>query len=293
MPWLQLELRVADRESAMAEVALEDAGALAVTLRDAGDCPVLEPEPGETPIWPDLIVTGLFPGETDPDLAEGLVKAAWSGEDKPSVHAAWLEDRTWEREWELDFRPMRFGDRLWVCPTDEPVAGEDAVCVRLSPGLAFGTGTHPTTALCLEWLDGLDLAGRTVLDYGCGSGILAVAAACLGAGSVFATDTDPQALSATRANAESNGVANRIQVVSPEALGDPQCEILVANILANPLISLAPVFRNVMQPGGKLALSGILEAQVSAVATAYAPWFTVAAPTFKEEWARLVGTRLD
>lgn len=293
MPWLQVELRVSEGEVGDAEAALEEAGALAVTLRDAGESPVLEPGPGETPLWPDTVVTGLFPGDLDPDRLGATVRRCWKPQTNPDIRSEWLEDRPWEREWEREFRPMRFGRRLWIVPGGLPPGQASGVIVRLSPGLAFGTGTHPTTALCLEWLDGLDLTETVVVDYGCGSGILAVAAACLGAREVIATDIDPQALVATRENAAVNQVSERIRVVSPGELGRPGADVLIANILANPLIELAPMLGNVIESGGKLALSGILRDQVPAVAAAYTPKFVVAAPAFKEDWARLEGTRRD
>jgi ribosomal protein L11 methyltransferase len=293
MPWLQVELRVCEHDVEEAEAALEGAGALAVTLRDAGESPVLEPGPGETPMWPDTVVTGLFPGDRDPDRLRAAVRRLWAPRTNPDIRSDWLEDRPWEREWEREFRPMQFGRRLWVIPGNQSPGNAGGVIVRLSPGLAFGTGTHPTTALCLEWLDGLDLGDALVVDYGCGSGILAVAAACLGARKVIATDIDPQALVATRENAGVNKVSDRIRVVAPEELGRPQANVLIANILANPLIELAPMLGNVIESGGKLALSGILRDQVPAVAAAYAPEFVVAAPVFKEDWARLEGTRRD
>ena len=291
MPWLQVELRVREAHVEAAETALEGAGALAVTLRDAGDRPVLEPGPGETPLWPDVIVSGLYPGHLKPAELERAIQAGWTLASAPEVHVEWLEDRPWEREWERSFRPMRFGRRLRVVPPGTPRGHGSDVEVRLSPGLAFGTGTHPTTALCLEWLDGLDLDGALVVDYGCGSGILAVAAACLGARNVIATDNDPQALIATRDNAAANHVSDRIRAVPPEDLGEPSADVVVANILANPLIELAPKLGNVTKSGGRLALSGILSDQVPAVAAAYASAFAVAAPAFKEDWARLEGTR--
>ena len=293
MPWLQVELRVSEAQVEAAETALGTAGALAVTLRDAGDRPVLEPGPGETPLWPDVIVTGLFPGHHDPTKLKRAVHAGWILPVLPEIHAEWLEDRPWEREWERSFRPMRFGRRLRVIPPGTPRGHGEDVDVLLSPGLAFGTGTHPTTAICLEWLDALDLDGAVVVDYGCGSGILAVAAARLGARSVIATDNDPQALLATRDNAAANQVADRIRAVPPSGLAGISADVLVANILANPLIELAPKLGNVTKSGGKLALSGILRAQVPAVAAAYASAFALVAPAFKEDWARLEGTRCD
>ena len=205
-----------------------------------------------------------------------------------------LADRAWEREWLNDFKPMRFGRRLWICPGGQlpttPQAN-DTVLIELDPGLAFGTGTHPTTALCLEWLDAADVAGKRVIDYGCGSGILAIAAAKSGATAVSAVDIDPQALIATRDNAERNGVAQLITPRLVEGATLAPADILLANILAGPLESLAPTFASLVPTGGRVVLSGILRNQAEAVATTYAAWFDIAPAVVRDDWARLDGVR--
>lgn len=293
--WLQLHADVAPEAVDAAENALIEAGALAVMLGDAGDAPVLEPAAGETPLWPVVRVTGLFPGSGDAlalvaRLAAALPGAQW--------HVRGLGERAWEREWLRDFRPRRFGMRLWVAPLDM-AAPEDGVVLRLDPGLAFGTGRHATTALCLEWLDGLasrgGLAEAVLVDYGCGSGVLALAALKLGAARAVAVDNDPQALEATRANAARNGLGARLVACAPEgleaALGGRPANVLVANILAGPLVELAPRFAHALGRGGRIALSGILAGQEARVLSACAPHFEMDAPCAREEWIRLQGRR--
>jgi ribosomal protein L11 methyltransferase len=297
MPFLQLILPIGAADPAPYEDALLAAGASSITLEDEGDDPVLEPLPGTTPLWPRVRLKALFDGEIDTDQLL-LSLAAELGEQLSEplrqVRLETLADRAWEREWLIDFKPMRFGRRLWICPGGQlPTAPQasDTVLIELDPGLAFGTGTHPTTALCLEWLDAAEVAGRRVIDYGCGSGILAIAAAKLGATAVSAVDIDPQALLATRDNAERNGVARLItpQLVAGASLAP--ADILLANILAGPLESLAPTFASLVPAGGRLVLSGILRNQAEAVATTYAPWFDIAPAVVRDDWARLDGVR--
>jgi ribosomal protein L11 methyltransferase len=203
-----------------------------------------------------------------------------------------LEDRAWEREWLKDFKPMQFGRRLWVCPggMSLPASARDACIIDLDPGLAFGTGTHPTTAMCLEWLDGADLAGTRVIDYGCGSGILAIAALKLGAREAVGTDIDPQALMASRDNAERNAVSDKLVLQTVERTIDP-ADVLLANILAGPLAELAASFAKLVKPGGRIVLSGILKEQALPLAQTYAAWFDMDSPVYREDWARLVGKR--
>jgi ribosomal protein L11 methyltransferase len=260
-----------------------------VTLEDAADDPVLEPAPGETPLWPTVVVKAVFGAEADADVIAACLAQALPGSPRPRLET--LPDKAWEREWLRDFRPMRFGRRLWVCPGGLPAGAPDAVRIELDPGLAFGTGTHPTTALCLEWLDGQEIAGRTVIDYGCGSGILAIAAARLGAGPVVAMDIDPQALIATGENAERNGVAARITVTGDPSLAAGSADLLLANILAGPLVELAPRFAQALRPGGLLALSGLLLGQADTVTSAYRPWFDIATAATRDGWALLAGRR--
>jgi ribosomal protein L11 methyltransferase len=283
MPVLQLSVRTDARSCEALEAACFAAGAVAVTLLDAANSPILEPRPGETPLWPSIRLVAHFPAGTDPDV---LLAAL-------DVHGAVAElvpDREWEREWLKDLRPMRLGTRLWVCPLGQRVDARSAVVVSMDPGLAFGTGTHPTTAMCLQWLDGADLHGREVLDYGCGSGILAIAALKLGAHSAVAVDIDEQALVATAANALVNGVADRLQVL-PASASPPLADIVLANILAEPLIELAPRFGSLTRKYGRLVVSGLLADQAPAVARASAPWFDMNPFAAREEWVCLEGSR--
>lgn len=302
MPWLQLKAHVAPEQAEFLEELLLDEGATAIGLQDAHDDPVFEPERGTTPLWEDTILTGLY------DDLEGItsmlerIEAAWSeqmpGDPCPAIEYELLADRDWEREWMDDFTPLRMGQRLWIVPSWHEPPEADAVNLILDPGLAFGTGTHPTTALCLEWLDELAVAGhlaqQTILDVGCGSGILAIAALKLGANHADATDIDPQALQASRDNAERNGIAEEdLNLYYPEQLGDGGgYPIVTANILAGPLVELAPMIAGHVAPGGRIALSGILANQAEDVHQAYAAQgIMMDEPLIREGWVRLSGQR--
>lgn len=295
MPWLQIRFTVAQDQALLLEAALENAGALAVTLDDAGDDPLLEPAPDTLPLWSGVRLTALFEedarsGDQVRALAERL---GAKGLTPPRIER--LEDRPWERVWLDDFHPTRFGRRLWVCPKGQRPPDPDGIVVDLDPGLAFGTGHHPTTALCLEWLDGAELEGRTLLDYGCGSGILAIAALKLGATHAIGMDHDPQAIEATRANAVANGVAERLSPCRPEDLGTLAdrlpADLVVANILAGPLVELAPTLLRNLRPGGDLVLSGVLADQVPAVSAAYTPAVEWGPVRTQEDWALIAGVR--
>ncbi len=288
MGWLQLRLTTtADRVEAL-EDALLAAGALAVTLGDHRDVPILEPGVGETPLWPEVDLTALFEEDTE----RGHVTAALAATLGAAARAlSWehLEDRAWEREWLQHFEPLRFGDHLWVCPGGMSVPDPAATVVHLDPGLAFGTGTHPTTALCLEWLATHPPTGATVIDYGCGSGILAIAALVLGAARVAAVDIDPQALLATRDNATRNALDDDALEVGPPALLDGRAavELLLANILAGPLVELAPRLAGLVRTDGCAVLSGVLREQAAAVCAAWAPWFAHVATVERDSWCRI------
>jgi ribosomal protein L11 methyltransferase len=290
MAWLQLEMRLDTLEAERVEMALVQLGALSVTLSDAGDEPVLEPAPGETPLWADTKVSALFDADMDMAALRQALADALDLESLPEHRVESLEDREWEREWLKDFVPLRFGERLWVTPTHMTVPAPDAVVVTLDPGLAFGTGTHATTALCLTWLAGSEPAGKSVLDFGCGSGILAIAAARLGAAGVHAVDIDLQALKATRQNARQNDVGQLISTGS-ELDAKGSFDIVLGNILASTLIDNATLLCEQLVPGGTLVLSGILSSQVDEVAAAFRDSNAFAAPEFLQEWALLVGTR--
>ena len=290
MPFLQLTLDIGRAEPEPCEDVLFDLGALSVTLEDAADDPVLEPAPGETPLWPTIRIKALFPADADRDgirERDRTPPAPFCG----AALRGRSRTRHWEREWLKDFGPMRFGRRLWVCPGGQPAGSADAVRVELDPGLAFGTGTHPTTAMCLDWLDAHEPAGRDVVDYGCGSGILAIAALKLGAARALAVDIDPQALIATRENALRNQVVSGLTVTGDPALPDRATDLLIANILAGPLVELAPRFAAAVRPGGWIILSGILAGQADAVTAAYRAWFDIALTATREGWGLLSGRR--
>lgn len=294
MPWLQLKLDTTPDQTDRISDLLSELGAAAVTFEDAQDQPLYEPDPGETKLWNSTRVVGLF--EADQEM-EPIIEAlrAQFGDAIHHLHADPLEDKDWERAWMESFKPIRCGQRLWICPSWHTPEEEDAVNVMLDPGLAFGTGTHPTTWLCLEWLDAHPPAGKAAIDFGCGSGILAIAAALLGAEHVDAVDHDPQAILATNDNADKNGVRDRISSYLPkefekQAPHEP-VDLMLANILANPLIELAPQLAALVKPGGQIVLSGILRDQAQAVSDRYQEWFEMAPMTTKEEWVRLDGIR--
>ena len=291
MPWRQLRLHCHGEQAEALEEGLLAAGAQSITLSDAEDHPVLEPLPGEMPVWPEVVITALFDADTDTvaviDTLRGL-GLAWDGEE-------WelLQDREWERAWMDDFRPMRFGERLWICPSwcEPPEPG--AVNLSFDPGLAFGSGTHPTTALCLEWLDRHPPVGRNLIDYGCGSGILAIAALRLGARHATALDIDPQAIEATRDNARRNAIeADRLDCGLVDELAPQPADLVMANILAGPLVELAPRLVSLLRPGGTLVLSGILAEQADQVLDAYAAQgLVMQTPVQRDDWVRLEGRR--
>ncbi|CAI8787963.1 50S ribosomal protein L11 methyltransferase [Methylocaldum szegediense] len=288
--WRQLAITVDESWAEPVSDFLANLGAVAVSFEDAGDQPLFEPKPGETPVWRQTRVIGLFDADADTDQVRDAIANEF-GERVLQCQLENLEDRAWERAWLDHFRPMRFGRRLWICPTGFEPPEPQAVNVVLDPGLAFGTGTHPTTALCLEWLDGQDLQGKTVIDYGCGSGILAVAALKLGAVKAYGVDIDPQALTASEENARKNGVQADLVLAYPGEMGAVRAGVLVANILANPLIELAAEISEKVLPGGRLALSGILAAQVESVRAAYVSQFDFSSPELREEWALLTGIK--
>lgn len=297
MPWLELSLTVRAEQQPRVEEALDDLGALSITLQDAdAETPdeqaIFEPGVGELPLWPAITLNALFDADTD---RRGLSEAL--GELLP-----WLEpdqmlyrdvaDEDWERAWMDQFKPMAFGRRLWIYPWNiEPPEDDNSIVVRLDPGLAFGSGTHPTTALCLEWLDGQELAGKALIDYGCGSGILAIAALKLGASSTIGVDNDPQALTASADNAERNEVADRLALFLPDDLDAEPAEVFIANILAGPLGELAPTFAAAAKSGAPFAISGILKGQEDELLQRYAAWFEDLRVDTREDWVRISGRR--
>lgn len=297
MPWLELSLRCRASDEARLEAALEDLGALSVSLLDAADADneqaILEPGVGELPLWPEITMLALFEANTPPELLLHALEA-WDGRlDLGSATSRIVEDQDWERAWMDQFQPMRFGARTWIVPWnhDAPTESEGGAIVRLDPGLAFGSGTHATTALCLQWLDSLDLRGQVVLDFGCGSGILALAALKLGASRAVGVDNDPQALLATADNAERNGVGERLQVFAPADEPITSYPVVLANILAVALDALAPTLASRVQPGGAIALSGILHGQEGALLMRYAEWFDELVAVRQDDWMRITGRR--
>ena len=291
MSWLQLKIDTTKAQAPVLEELLETLGAAAVLMEDSADQPLLEPPPGATPLWDATRVIGIFTFDSEEDAIIEFMEAQL-GEALPNHRVEVLEDKDWVRAWMDHYHPMRFGDRLWVVPSWTPPPDPNAVNLLLDPGLAFGTGTHQTTALCMEWLDSLDLNGKTVIDYGCGSGILAVAALLLGAKEAWCVDNDPQALTATRNNADHNGVGDRVHVFMPDDLPAMQADVIVANILAGPLAMLAPVMAAHTHTGSHIALSGIIRTQVDELRDVYEEWFDMDGLAIKEEdWCRLSGTR--
>jgi len=288
MVWVQISVEVDGDQAGVVSEAFNTLGALSVTVQDAGDEPLLEPAPGETPLWSNTRIIALFDAAQD---AAELKRQLQSVLDVPvpELFSEPLADRDWSNTWRDTFGAMQFGECLWVCPVGELPPDPDAIVVHMDPGMAFGTGTHATTAMCLRWLDAHPPVNQSVIDYGCGSGILAMAAYKLGAVNVTAVDIDPQALQATRENARRNDCA--IDVLPPEKLGKRSVDLVVANILANPLIELAEDMARRVHAGGRLVLTGILAEQAEAVMAAYVGWYVFVAPVGCEEWVLLEGVR--
>ena len=284
---LSFELGPLDPESA--EEGCFACGAVSVTFVDSRDDPILEPLPGEFRLWPATRLQALFMAEEFAQLVQLVSEALGIAPDL--IQARKVEDRIWEREWLKDFHAMRFGQRLWICPHHETVSDPRAVVVKMDPGMAFGTGTHPTTALCLEWLDAQVLAQTRVIDYGCGSGVLAVASVKLGAAEAHCFDIDPQALIATRDNAEANGVADRVILHSSTDSLPRGVDLALSNILSGPLCELAPRFADLVRPGGDLVLAGLMESEAADVTRAQDAWFDMAPFGQREGWVGLCGRR--
>lgn len=297
MKWLQIHITVDQAQVEFTETLLMSLGAVSVTLDDAEDQALLEPLPGETPLWNKVIVTGIYQqDEQDPidvDTLEAFLKAQLPN--VPMRHAE-LEDQVWERSWMDYYEPIQIGEKFWIVPEWLEPPEADATNIKLDPGLAFGTGNHASTFLCLQWLGKADVKDKIVIDYGCGSGILGVAALLLGAKKVYATDIDPQAVLATKQNAELNGVLDRLYVGLPEEFnqefGSQQADVLVANILAGPLMALAPEFAKLLKTDGEFALAGVIEEQVADVSDVYSEFFDILDIEKREEnWYRISGKR--
>jgi len=290
MPWLQIRLHCVPEYVPELEDILLDCGSMVVTLEDVNDTPVYEPLLNTTPLWNQTRITGLFEADADVKKIQSILEEKASQLNTNfNIKIEILEDKDWVREWMESYHPIKFGQRLWVCPSWREVPEPTAVNLMLDPGLAFGTGTHPTTALCLTWLDSIDCTDKTIIDYGCGSGILGIAGLLLGANNMIGIDIDPQAVEATQANAERNHIdPSRIEVKLPPYKSSTQADIVVANILAGPLAHLAPIIATMITTNGKLALSGILINQVQEVVDAYTPWFTIESVAEQDDWARIV-----
>ena len=288
MPWVEVSVTVDREQAPLAELVLEQQDALAITLEDDEDHPVFESDPGATPLWPRVHVRGLFDAGVGRDVITRALQLV-PGIDRPGlIHWREVGDQNWERAWMDRFAPMRFGEQLWIVPTGMEIPFDDNnIEIQLDPGLAFGTGTHPTTALCLAWLDGQDVSGKCVVDYGCGSGILGIAAALKGAGRVICVDNDPQALEATLENASRNGVSGLIDCLAPDAWSENAADIVLANILARPLVELAPLLLNSVKTGGMIVLSGILKEQAEWVIEAYSLRITGISQQELDGWIRL------
>ncbi len=298
MAWHQLSVITGKNIASKVSDFFSELGAVSVTYMDAEDQPVYEPAPGETKIWRLTKVIALFELDAEPELVKALLFSHFKDRSLKDWYQEILQDQIWERTWMEHYQPMKFADSLWVCATGQETTEtknqQDTVCLTLDPGLAFGTGTHPTTALCLEWLASHPLKDKIVIDYGCGSGILAIAAVLLGAKQAHAVDIDPQAIEATHYNAEKNQVADKIKCYLPEQFTPFQADIVIANILAKPLCEMAEPISNLLKTNGQLILSGILNEQAASVTTAYQAFnIQIATPVSQEDWCRLDGIKHD
>lgn len=297
MKWLQIHITVEQAQVNFTETLLSSLGAVSVTLDDAENQDLLEPLPGETPLWNKVIVTGIYAQEEGEDIdvtaLETFIRTQLPTE---PMRSEFLEDQVWERSWMDYYEPIQIGEKYWIVPEWIEPPEADAVNIKLDPGLAFGTGNHASTFLCLQWLGKIDVKDKVVIDYGCGSGILGVAALLLGAKKVYATDIDPQAVLATKQNAELNGVLENLYVGLPEEFNaefkNQQADILVANILAGPLMSLAKEFSTLIKSEGEFALAGVIEEQVTDVSSIYSEFFDIVEVEKREEtWCRISGSR--
>lgn len=292
MTWLQIKFQVSAQESEKLIDLLDGKGALAVTLQDAGNQPLYEPTPGTVLIWDNVFVTALFEVNTDIQKIIATLQHHFHTPLHYSLH--YLEEQDWEQTWMNDFQSMKFGERLRIVPSYQKSSAPSPYEVILDPGLAFGTGTHPTTALCLEWLDKNINEPFTVIDYGCGSGILGIAAIKLGASVVYAVDNDPQAITATQNNAAQNNLSSsELLTLFPEQVNEIRADVLIANILANPLLELSSHFAKLVKQGGRIVLSGILLEQATRIIEAYQQWFRIQEVVKKEEWVRIDGIKTN
>lgn len=291
MAWLQLRINSNDQQAESLSEILTELGAISVTFMDSHDTPIFEPQIGETRLWGDTDVMALFDANTNMiPIVEQLKSLGFINSNAYKIEQ--IEDKDWVREWMDQFHPIQFGQRLWICPSWREAPDPTGVNIMLDPGLAFGTGTHPTTSLCLQWLDSLDLNHKKLIDFGCGSGILAIAGLKLGAENAIGIDIDPQAIIATVNNARKNQVENRLQLfLAQHAPNDLQADVVVANILAGPLTELYPNIHSLLKPQGLLCLSGILTTQAEMVTKTYQQGFEIKAITELDEWCRIVAIK--
>ena len=292
MSWVQWRLTIKGQASEPLEALLLDSGAVSITYQDAANRPVLEPDPGEVRLWDELILIALYQADADTREIESGLSALPVWQEVQSSQWEVLEDQDWVRAWMENYHPMQFGKSLWICPTNIEPPNPDAINIMLDPGLAFGSGTHPTTALCLEYLEQKIQGGEKIIDFGCGSGILAIAAVKLGASNAIGTDHDPQAVIASRENAERNGISeNQFPVFHSDDFHTQAVDGVVANILAETLKQLSAEISEHIRPGGWIAMSGILESQIDSVKAAYQDTIEFDQPTILEEWVLLTGTK--
>ena len=295
MPWQQLKIELNADSLETVEQYLLDSGSLSVSYLDAEDQPIFQEEPGAIPLWDRITLLSLFEASKNLDDILAWLRKQENIFNKTELASEVLEDQDWERSWMTDFKAMQFGEKLWICPSWQSPPDSDAVNIMLDPGLAFGSGSHATTSLCLQWLDQQDLSESDVIDYSCGSGILAIAAALLGAKSVTAVDNDPQAITATEDNSQRNELdPSRVLAYLPDDFqgsNETRADILIANILAEPLLQLAPRFAELLKVDGKIVLSGLLESQAEEIVLHYESWFDMDKPCIKDDWVRLSGRR--
>jgi len=287
MPWLEIRFQSASAEIEAAEHLLNQLGACSVSIHDAGDQPVLEPAPGEFPLWQDLQIRALFEEDAEAKRLTETIAHELTVDEKLIEHQH-IADQHWETLWMDDFKPIRFGQRLWICPSWTEPPAPDAINLMLDPGMAFGSGTHPTTAMCMQYLDENPPTDQLVLDYGCGSGVLALAAALLGASHVTGVDIDPQAILAANLNAKKNKLASEIFDFYPvNELSALKCDLLLANILSETLIELSDELKSLVNVGGHIVLSGVLEYQTESVIAAYSDSFETTEIKHQDEWVMI------
>lgn len=290
--WQQLKIQLKSENASALEQTLIESGALSISYLDAEDQPVFQKEPGSTPLWSNTFLLCLFDENAELDTLLSELKRNTEILNNENLAVEVIEDQDWERSWMADFQAMQFGEKLWIYPSWQSPPDPAAANIKLDPGLAFGSGTHTTTSLCLRWLESAEVKTREVIDYGCGSGVLAIGAAVLGAAKVHAVDNDPQAIAATVDNSYRNNIAEGIiTAYLPEALPELQADILIANILAEPLLDLSVKFTELVKPNGHIALSGILEEQVPSLLTCYKRWFEMDTPVIENDWVLLTGVR--